>query len=92
MNVQELLDLLADCDPDAEIRIGIQPGYPLRHGVAGVLTQDPGGDDRYGPDDQDEDDPGDVTEGFVWILANEGPPSYPENPYANRTLWELAER
>jgi hypothetical protein len=76
MTVQELLDVLNDCDPDAEVRLGVQPSYPLRHAVAGVASADL---------DEALDD---VADGFVWILATDGHGEYDENPYAPSALWE----
>lgn len=40
MTVKELLDILADADPDAEVRIGSQQSYPFQNAVAGVVSAD----------------------------------------------------
>lgn len=42
MNVAELLDLLQDVDPEAEVRLATQPNYPLEAWVAGVSVGDTG--------------------------------------------------
>src|SRR5690606_4199185 len=36
MTGQELLAELADCPPDAEVRLAVQPHYPFQHSIAGV--------------------------------------------------------
>jgi hypothetical protein len=78
MNVQDLIDILSECDPNADVRLGVQPSWPLRHEVTGIVT----------PDDLDTGDEDEVQhEGFVWIVASDGHP-YGENPYAPRGLWE----
>jgi hypothetical protein len=41
MTVRDLVRLLEDFDPDAEVRLAVQPSWPLRHNVAGVCA---GGD------------------------------------------------
>jgi len=42
ITVQELLDLLEDCNPDAEVRLAHQPGWPLAHQLHGVVPDDDG--------------------------------------------------
>jgi hypothetical protein len=39
VKVRELLDLLADYSPDAEVRIMHQPRYPLESRLAGVVGE-----------------------------------------------------
>jgi hypothetical protein len=36
VSVHELIDLLSDCDPDAEVLLAHQPGWPLQFTVLGV--------------------------------------------------------
>ncbi len=38
MTVQDLLDLLADKNPKAEVRLATQPHYPLAYEVEGVTA------------------------------------------------------
>ena len=40
MNVQELIELLQDADPTAEVRIATQPSYPLAFNLYGVAVAD----------------------------------------------------
>lgn len=46
MTVAELLERLEDVDPDAEVRLAIQPSYPFQHEIADVVevTDDDRGD------------------------------------------------
>lgn len=37
MKVNELREILDSCNPDAEVRLGTQPGYPFQWNVAGVI-------------------------------------------------------
>lgn len=48
MTVSELIELLEDCDPDAEVLLMSQPSWPFEHTVAGVAI-------RSEIDDRDED-------------------------------------
>ncbi len=49
MTVSELMELLEDCDPDAEVLLMSQPSWPFEHTVAGVTI-------RSEIDDRDEDE------------------------------------
>ena len=40
MTVNELICLLNECDPDAEVRIMCQEGYPFENGVKGVAIRE----------------------------------------------------
>jgi hypothetical protein len=40
MKVQDLIDLLGDCDPDAEVRIMSQEGWPFENGIRGVAVRE----------------------------------------------------
>jgi hypothetical protein len=39
MTVNELLELLQDCDGDAEVRIMSQEGWPFENAVAGIAVR-----------------------------------------------------
>lgn len=80
MKVSQLLEQLEGQDENAEVRIAIQPGYPLRLDVRDVVLGSEVLD--IDPTDDDEVKDGDV----VWIVANESV-SYDESPYASRELW-----
>jgi hypothetical protein len=36
MTVQSLIEILEDMDPEAEVRLAIQPSYPFEHSVGQV--------------------------------------------------------
>ena len=37
MQVSELIEILSDMNPDAEVRLAVQPSYPLQHEVGNVV-------------------------------------------------------
>ena len=45
MTVQELIERLSEYEPDTEVRLAIQPGWPFEHGVGEIGENDP--DDEY---------------------------------------------
>ena len=84
MNVQELIELLEDCDPEAEVRLAHQPGWPLAFELRGVAV--PEEDVEPLPDADDAG--GDLPEpGVVWLVEG-GHPDDP--PYAPSYLWDIA--
>jgi hypothetical protein len=86
MTVQQLRDLLGNCDPEAEVLLAHQPSWPLQFTVKGIYAPD-----RFDPDDpynegieppEDERDYGNV----VYIVEG----SHPAHPYAPREAWDAA--
>jgi hypothetical protein len=53
MKVRELIKILNDCDPDAEVLLASQPNYPFEYAVAGVVTRE----DFLDQDDSEGDEP-----------------------------------
>jgi hypothetical protein len=41
MTVQELIEMLSELDPFAEVRLATQPSWPLEYELTGLLAQDP---------------------------------------------------
>lgn len=39
MKVKDLIEFLQDCDEDADVLLGIQPGWPFEHRVRGVVLR-----------------------------------------------------
>ena len=39
MKVSELIEILEDMDPEAEVFLGVQPGYPFEHRIGGVCQR-----------------------------------------------------
>ena len=40
MKVSELMELLQECDPDAEVTIAHQPNYPFEYSIQGLRTRE----------------------------------------------------
>lgn len=68
MKVSELIAMLEDCDPNAEVRLATQPNYPVQSHLRGVAMDD------------SEDADGFPAEGEVVYLV-EGSQDY-DHPYA----------
>ena len=85
MTVRELISQLEGCDPDAEVRIATQPGWPLAFYVErvtelrGHLTEDEAYDEETGFDTSHED------ERVVWLAASHG--NCHDHPYAPKEAW-----
>lgn len=74
MRVQDLIDILSECDPDKEVAIAAQPEHPLAFKVKGV----------YAPNE--DTDPDDV---IVWIVQGDhldDPYSAPRESFQNYAL------
>lgn len=76
MTVQELRDLLEGMDDDLEVRMAIQPSYPLEFGVQGVALHS-----EFRRAEDDDDDPDDFEE-CVYIVQGE------HIGYGHRGAWE----
>jgi hypothetical protein len=79
MTVEELIALLEDCDPDAEVRLAHQPSWPLAFELRGVAVPDDAG---YEGDEADAPAPG-----VVWLVEGGHPDG---SPYAPGYLWDIA--
>lgn len=75
MTVAELMEILESADPEAEVRLAMQPSYPLQHRVRGVVTRDDLESEAVEEEDFDEME---KFDGIVWIV--EGGQVYDE-PY-----------
>lgn len=89
MNVNELIERLQDCDPEAEVMLATQPGWPLAYHLSGVATADDiAGETRCEAHESyscDEDACRD--ESIVWLV--EGGQRY-DQPYAPSSAWSVA--
>jgi hypothetical protein len=74
--VGELLELLADLDPELPVLIAHQPAWPLAEVVAGLV--------HSGDSDLDTFD-SEIAE-CVWLVA--GGPQHSRNPYAPRWVFD----
>lgn len=41
MQVQDLIEALGQFDPDAEVRLAVQPGWPFEHSISQVEALEP---------------------------------------------------
>jgi len=58
MKVKELMELLSEVDPDANVRLMLQPRYPFEHGIRGIAIRS----------DFQEVEGSDLSGGDVFIL------------------------
>lgn len=93
MTVSELIELLEDCDPDAEVLLMSQPNWPFENTVAGVTVRSEIEDrDEDEADDEEEDEeaprgPDDGTRANdVFILEGT------QLRYGSRDAWAAAAR
>jgi hypothetical protein len=63
MTVSELIHLLEDHDPEAEVRIATQPSWPFESQLQSVAAYSELVAEHVSPDDQDEMDEDDGPEG-----------------------------
>lgn len=73
MKVYELIEMLQECDSDAEVLMAHQPSWPLQFTLRGVATSE---DIATG----EEDYPGPI----VYLVEG----SHPDHPYAPHAAWD----
>jgi hypothetical protein len=61
MKVRELIEMLEDCDPEADVLMMSQPSWPFEWSIDGVISRDEipseePDEDEEEDDDEDEDD------------------------------------
>ena len=78
MIVRELIERLEQSDPEAEVLLAHQPGWPLRFMIAGVC-------DWEGVEDDDDHVAMDAP--VVYICEGQHPEG---TPYAPRDAWDIA--
>lgn len=49
MKVAELIAVLQQCDPEANVLMVTQPSWPFEWSIAGVAVRDPYGDEEFEP-------------------------------------------
>jgi hypothetical protein len=71
MKVRELIELLEDQDPEAEVLLLSQPHWPFEYSIRGVTSrdeiheEDEDRDDEGDEDDRDDDRDGALTDVFL---------------------------
>lgn len=94
MKVSELIELLEEQDPDAEVLVMSQPNWPFELGLAGVTTREEmlradRDEDGDGDDDDDEQEPrleGGAAKNDVFLVEGE------QLRYGSKTAWSVATR
>jgi len=92
MKVSELIELLEEQDPDAEVLVMSQPNWPFELSLAGVTTRE-----EMLRADRDEDDAGDdddeeprlergTAKNDVFLVEGE------QLRYGSKTAWSVATR
>lgn len=66
MKVHQLIALLEDCDPEAEIRIMSQPSWPFEYAIRGIAIRE-----EFAERDEDEDDPSHLEDWSDGVAAND---------------------
>ena len=95
MNVGELIAFLEDYDPDIEVRLMTQIGWPLVFSVYGLWYPPKHATDREDSEAMyDEDgnvkEPDERLERILYIVEGGPPPG--DNPYGDSLAWEECER
>jgi hypothetical protein len=57
MKVHELISILEDCDPEAEVLLSTQPHYPMEYAVAGIAVREEVLGDHGDEDEAEADAP-----------------------------------
>ena len=63
MKVQDLIELLEDCDPEAEVRLADQPSWPLAFELRRVAVPDDAGYEGGHTDDSP------YAPNYLWDIA-----------------------
>ena len=92
MKVKELIDILEQQDPDAEVLIMSQQNWPFENGVYGVTV-------RSEVDGNDEDEDGEKEDGADTTAARDGRATNDvfivegtQLRYGSKTAWDVATR
>ena len=92
MKVSELLELLEEQDPDAEVLVMSQPNWPFELSLAGVTTREEmlrADRDEDGDGDDDEQEPrleSGAAKSDVFLVEGE------QLRYGSKTAWSVATR
>ena len=91
MKVSELIELLEEQDPDAEVLVMSQPNWPFELGLAGVTTREEmlrADRDEDGNGDDDEEPRRDLGTAKNDVFLVEGE----QLRYGSKTAWSVATR
>lgn len=99
MNVRDLIELLESYDPEATVRLAVQPNWPLQYALARVASAEDialdspceeHGDyncDECAEGSNGEGRDGEGGEAVVYLV--EGGHPYDASPYAPRAAWDV---
>jgi len=86
MKVHELIEILEDLDPDAEVLIMSQENWPFENSLAGVAVRE----EMHREDDDEDEDDADYGEGLrpndVFLCEGR------QLRYGNKNAWNVARR
>lgn len=93
MKVSELIELLEEQDPDAEVLLAMQEGWPFECAIEGVTSREEILEADSDEDDEDEDDgereprlaPGTARNDVFIVEGN-------QLRYGSKTAWRVATR
>lgn len=91
MKVSELIELLEEQDPDAEVLVMSQPNWPFELRLAGVTTREEmlradRDEDGDGDDDEEPRFEGGMAKSDVFLVEGE------QLRYGSKTAWSVATR
>ena len=84
MKVRELIEILEDMNPDAEVLTMSQPNWPFEYAIAGVTTREEM--DAGQEDDDERDYPPGISDDDVFIVEGR------QLRYGSKSAWETARR
>ena len=84
MKVKDLIELLEDMDPEANVLIASQPNWPFEHSVAGVAVREELGDDDDDGDEAERPYADGCHGNDVFIVEG------PQLRYGSKAAWDAA--
>jgi hypothetical protein len=87
MTVNELIEMLQDEDPDAEVRLLMQPSWPFEYSVGGLVRDEDApaeGSESYDPETPTDD--AEEPRNIVFLVEGQ------QLQYGNKNLFDCARR
>ncbi|MBK8482458.1 MAG: hypothetical protein IPL40_15045 [Proteobacteria bacterium] len=89
MNVKQLIEILEDLDPDAEVLLMSQQSWPFENGIAGVAVREDLVEDDEDLDDEEREEPRfekGTAANDVFIVEGQ------QLRYGSKAAWDAARR